>query len=721
MSLSFDPKPSTPASPPPIAIPGRNCWRLAPASRAAFLIDASTYFAAFAQAVENARRSIFIIAWDVHSQTRLRPDQPPGRYPDTLGPFLDAVVRERHDLQVYILTWDYNLVYALEREPLASVPRAWKTHPRRQFCLDNRHPIGASLHQKIVVVDDAIAFSGGLDLTIRRWDTPAHRLHHPARLDQHGVAYAPFHDIQLLVDGQAAQALAALARERWFHRTGQVIPPTPVDTDPWPQAVQPDVTDVEVSIARTEPAYAGRPAVREVEALYLDAIAAAQRSIYIENQYFTSQRMAEALGARLSEVHGPEVLIVGPAECTGWIEQRTVGLLRDRFIKRLQGRDRFGRLRCVYPVQRGLSPCAVFVHAKICLIDETFARVGSANLTNRSLSLDTECDLAIEARGNPRIAAAIAHLRHRLLGEHLGVAPEQVAEALAATGSLLAAVDTLENPARGFAAVVARGARQTKGIIPVSAVFDPEGQMDPTELITKALPGEAVKHSHWPLAKFACVLTLLVLLGSLWRWTPLSTWISPDRLGALQHTVNAWPLAPLVVSVGIAVGSLMMIPLPLLVVQAAFFFGPVLGFCVAFTGALAGAVAAFLLGRRLGRDGLQSLTTPRLERLCRGLARRGVLAVTAIRFLPVAPFALVNLILGAARIKLWHFTLGTALGLLPGFSALAIFGDRLSATLQRPIGRNVILLGLVAIALIVSGTWLVRRVQQSFYRGAQRG
>src|SRR4029453_9307532 len=111
-----------------IAVPGRNCWRIAPALRTAFLIDAAAYFTAFAQAVENARRSIFILAWDIHSRTRLRPDQPPGRHPDELGPFLDALVRERRDLHVYILNWDCHIVYAFEREPLSTLQLGWKTH-----------------------------------------------------------------------------------------------------------------------------------------------------------------------------------------------------------------------------------------------------------------------------------------------------------------------------------------------------------------------------------------------------------------------------------------------------------------------------------------------------------------------------------------------------------------------------------------------------------------
>jgi len=104
--------------------------------------------------------------------------------------------------------------------------------------------------------------------------------------------------------------------------------------------------------------------------------------------------------------------------------------------------------------------------------------------------------------------------------------------------------------------------------------------------------------------------------------------------------------------------------------------------------------------------------------MCQRLARRGVLAVVAIRFLPVAPFTIVNLILGAARIKLWHFVIGTAIGLTPGFLALSIFGDRLSETLHRPRLLNFLILGLVATVLILGGAWLVQRVQRGLSRQA---
>ena len=70
-----------------------------------------------------------------------------------------------------MLLWDYSVLYSLERELLPVLSLQWRTPPQIELCLDDVLPIGSSHHQKIVVIDDALAFSGGLDLTIRRWDT----------------------------------------------------------------------------------------------------------------------------------------------------------------------------------------------------------------------------------------------------------------------------------------------------------------------------------------------------------------------------------------------------------------------------------------------------------------------------------------------------------------------------------------------------------------------
>ena len=124
---------------------------------------------------------------------------------------------------MHLLAWDFAVLYALEREPFPSLKLGWNTPSRIRFRLDNALPVGASHHQKIIVVDDAVAFSGGLDLTIRRWDTCQHDIDNPHRCDPAGQPYRPFHDVQMVVDGAAARALADIAHERWDARTGERI------------------------------------------------------------------------------------------------------------------------------------------------------------------------------------------------------------------------------------------------------------------------------------------------------------------------------------------------------------------------------------------------------------------------------------------------------------------------------------------------------------------
>src|SRR5215831_3415259 len=166
-----------------IAVEERNCWRRAHARRAAFLVDGASYFAAFAEAVARAERSLFILGWDIHSGIRLRRNGARHDQPDALGDLLVAVLERRPELHANVLSWDFAMIYALEREPLPMLPRSWRRHPRLHFRLDGSHPLGASHHQKVVVVDDSVAFVGGFDLTACRWDTPEHRPDDPRRVD----------------------------------------------------------------------------------------------------------------------------------------------------------------------------------------------------------------------------------------------------------------------------------------------------------------------------------------------------------------------------------------------------------------------------------------------------------------------------------------------------------------------------------------------------------
>jgi phosphatidylserine/phosphatidylglycerophosphate/cardiolipin synthase-like enzyme len=439
--------------------PGRNCWRVARANRASFLIDAGPYFEALVEAAAHARHTLYILGWDLHSRLRLRldgeqegsADFPPaldsGRA--ELARFLDGLVERRPDLHIYINVWDYHVLYLRERELFQHLKLGWATHERVHFVQDGVHRFGASHHQKVVVIDDVLAFAGGIDLTFGRWDTCEHRGHDERRTGPAGNPVRPFHDAQMAVDGEAARALGDLFRERWRNATGTTLEPPPaVPPIPWPENVSVDVEHARVAISRTDSTAPDQPPIQEVEELWLDTIAAARRWIYLENQYLTSGRIAEALAARLREPRGPEVVVVTPREQCDWLEEGTMGVLRAGFLNVLARADLHSRLRVVYPVVPDLDGECVNVHSKLAIVDDEVARIGSANLSDRSMSLDTECDLTIEANGRRDHAAAIAALRHRLLGEHLGVDARLVARVERDRGSIVAIIEALRGRAR---------------------------------------------------------------------------------------------------------------------------------------------------------------------------------------------------------------------------------------------------------------------------------
>lgn len=692
-----------------ICVEGRNCWRIVPARRVAFLVDGAAYFAAFAAAVERARRSIVILAWDIDSRVQLVRDEQARDLPTTLGPLLSALVARRRDLHVSILEWDFSVIYAFERERSPFARLDWRARRRVHFAWDHTHPLGGAHHQKIVVVDDRVAFVGGFDLSRGRWDTPEHLADDPRRVDAHGLPYPPFHDVQIAVDGEAAAALGRLARERWRQATGHPVRATPdCGTDPWPPALRPDIENVPVAIARTVPAYNGNREVREVETLYLDAIASARRYVYIENQYLTSTVIGDALAARLQEERGPEIILVLPAVASGWLEESTMSVLRARLLKRLRAADRFRRLRVYCPVVPGLAGACVGVHAKVCVVDDRLVRVGSANLSNRSMGLDTECDLAVEAREAPHVSRAIGRFRARLLGEHLGVPPERVAEAAEATGSLGAAIEALRGGGRTLAPLDGTVPEWLDQVIPRSAIFDPERPVAPEALMAQLIPSDHRQQGGRFLLRTAGLLLALIAGAFVWRWTPFADRLADDHVMQWLSSLQGNPVAPFLVVAVYLISSLMFVPITPLIVTTAVAFDPLLGFVYSLGGSLCGATLTYAIGALLGRDLIRGLARPPLSRLSQRVARHGLMAVIAVRMVPVAPFTVVNLVAGAFRVRFRDFVLGSALGMGPGILAISLLGHQLEEALFRPEMEN--LVPLVAIvALLVLGVVGLRR------------
>ncbi|MDT8441249.1 MAG: VTT domain-containing protein [Desulfuromonadales bacterium] len=696
---------------------GENCKQLATANRAAFLVDGADYFAAVADACTAARKVVYIVGWDIDSRIRLRRGLE--REAETFGAFIDRIAGEKPGLQIYILEWDFAMIYSLERELWPLLSLGWKTHERVHFSLDDEHPPGASHHQKIVVVDDRIAFVGGIDLAICRWDTTEHAPDHPDRADNHS-AYAPFHDMQMLVDGDAATALAGLVRERWERATGDRLEPVEIsDHDPWPENIVPDLGPVEVALLRTRPRHDGEAEVREIERFYLDAIEQARSSIYIENQYLTSHVIGTALENVLLKEDGPELLLVLPKQCSGWLEQETMGALRQRLLGRLREADVHGRLRACYPDREGLGDDVINVHSKILIVDDALLTIGSANLSNRSMGFDTECNLALSAEGDKSVAQGIAGLRNRLLAEHLGTGPEQVAERLAETGSLLATVDAL-----------CTGRRRLKELRPVThealavslsadRIVDPERPISLEELLDyldidygEQTGKMSIRKKAW---RFAGVIAAAGLLAILWRWSPLSAWLNLNTLLAAATTVRESPLAvPIVLAIYLA-GSCVMFPVTLMILATALSFGPYLGFFLALGGSLLGGVASYLLGRWLGRDVVRKLAGEKVNRLSRKLARRGWLAIAVVRVVPIAPYTIVNLVAGASHISTRSFLIGTAVGMGPGILAIMLFEGGLERAIRDPGWGSLTIAALAIVCavlvLIFGRRWLTRQDQ----------
>jgi phosphatidylserine/phosphatidylglycerophosphate/cardiolipin synthase-like enzyme len=463
--------------------PGRNCWRVERAERASALVDAACYFSRLEQALKIARRSILIVGWDFDARIRLRPDA--GEASPPLGDLLRSLVESHAGLEIRILVWSIATLHAPGETLPLLVGAEWQRHPRIHLRLDQEHPIYAAHHQKIVCIDDCLAFAGGIDLTVERWDTARHAADDPARLTPEGSPYEPVHDLQMAVDGAAARAIADLARLRWRIATNQALEPVDSNAQCWPDGLEPDFIGAPVAIARTAPHWGDNPAIREVAALTVDMLRAARHSIYIEAQYLVSFAIGHLLAQHLARQDGPDIAIVTTYALPGAFERFVMGSNRDRLIRRMKRADRFDRLRVYHPVVPAADgECEVLIHAKLIIVDDRFVRIGSSNLNNRSVGLDTECDLAIEARSDLE-RQGIARLRERLLGEHLGVSPESVAQAVAANGSLVRAIDAMNHNARGLRAFEAMTTRGPARPILGTWLLDPHRPFEPLWFLRK--------------------------------------------------------------------------------------------------------------------------------------------------------------------------------------------------------------------------------------------
>jgi uncharacterized membrane protein YdjX (TVP38/TMEM64 family) len=589
-------------------------------------------------------------------------------------------------------------------------------------------------------------------LTQRRWDIAAHHPAEPRRRDHARRPYVPMHDVQIVLEGEAAAALGERVRERWKHAGGKPVAMTPAaNTAAWPQHVAPDFENVTVGVMRTVAALEERSEdIREIERSTVAAIASAERLLYIENQYITAKSACEALVTRMRANPKLETLVVTTREPGGFLEAEVMGVGRQHFMAAFADPALANRIHFVAPMAHcdgdiddddsKVAPdglLSIHVHAKVLIVDDRFLRIGSSNLNNRSMGFDTECDIGIEAT-NEAQRAAIASIRNRLIAEHWGSDERTVAAAL---DSSLPAAKALHAMPRSpvystahaakhqrllpwrraarrpaFRAVWPIERNESAGIDLVVQLGDPERVVSAEQLVAQATgirnPQPLVK---WALALLALALLVGLLLFFGERFDFRFGELGGRVVAAIEGLAgNPWRV-PLVLGTFV-VASVVAVPILALIGATVVALGPLLGFVCSAVGTLLAASATFGVGRAIGRKPLQRWLGARVDALEKRIAKRGVIAIALIRKVPIAPFTFVNMGLGAIGVRFRDFLLGTTLGMLPGIAAFAFVSDRVLDAWREPTPRN---LALIAGALVV---WLavVFGVQHLLNRHASR-
>lgn len=446
-------------------------WRAERADKLAVIVDAADFFVAVKKAMLSARHSIMLIGWDFDARIKLEPTKKILDGPNRIGPLLNHLSKTRDGLDVRILKWDVGVLSSIARGETPFFLFQWMFGGKVKLKLDHAHPPMSAHHTKLIVIDDCIAFCGGIDMTIGRWDTSEHRDDHPGRRTPGGKPLGPWHDATTCMTGPAAKALGDLARLRWQRATGEKLDVPPDACPIWPEELEPDFEDTKVHIARTSPEYDGEAQISEIEAATLEIIRNAERSLYIESQYFASRRIAQEIALRLQEPNGPEVVVINPHEADGWLEIATMDSARVILMGMVDRADVHDRFRLLYPHNDCGTP--IYVHAKILIADDTILKVGSANMNNRSMGFDSECDVILLATTDAE-RRGIRKIRAQLIAEHLDCQAEEVVRVLEETGSIVQTLARLGGKARGLKPLPRRPLTEAELRLAESDMADPE-------------------------------------------------------------------------------------------------------------------------------------------------------------------------------------------------------------------------------------------------------
>ncbi|HKV31620.1 MAG TPA: phospholipase D family protein [Candidatus Dormibacteraeota bacterium] len=365
------------------------------------LIDGADALQAMAVAIAEARSHVHVTGWYLTPTFAITR----GERPVVLKQLLAEIAAR---IPVRVLIWAGVPLPVMKpwRGDVRKVREQLTAGTRIQCALDARERPMHCHHEKTILIDDRIAFVGGIDLTDfngDRWDTPDHR----AR------GAVGWHDVAARIDGPAVQDVAKNFAMRWEATTGEKLPAV---ATPRPAG------DLDLQIVRTVPdgmySQLRRGEFRILES-YLRGLRAAQRFIYLENQFLWSPEILAVLREKLARPPTPDfrlVLVLPARPDSGGDDTRgQLGTL-------LQADGDGGRLlACTLYAIGGEKDWPVYIHAKVGIVDDAWMTIGSANLNEHSLFNDTEMNVVTHDAGLTR------QTRLRLWAEHLQRPADEVA------------------------------------------------------------------------------------------------------------------------------------------------------------------------------------------------------------------------------------------------------------------------------------------------------
>ena len=205
------------------------------------------------------------------------------------------------------------------------------------------------------------------------------------------------------------------------------------------------------------------------------------------------------------------------------------------------------------------------------------------------------------------------------------------------------------------------------------------------------------------------ILLLLFAAAAAWKWTPLADLININRMAGWAGSLRQSPARHLYLIGAYVIGSVLLVPVTLLILVTAMVFGPVLGTLYSFLGCLAGALVTYAIGYFLGQDFVRKIAGTKWQRIEKKIGQTGIVAVATLRLLPVAPFTVVNIVSGAFKVPPRDYTVGSLLGLAPGILITNLFAHQFESAIRNPgIGTFLLLAALLGVS-IVGSVWLKRR------------